>query len=214
MPPPLSTCELADLKDKLQSPERNPICQYFQVVYTRTLCRRSDFVSPLLTGLCFAVHPVHTEAVAGVVGRADLLSGVFYLTSLLCLEKHYSSSCSSSSVKPQLLSGVKKCDNNNYYCQVTAAGAKPKNKSPHQSDVFWQVLCVASAGCAMFCKEQGITVLSACILTEFVKGRRRHHNNNNGQVCSPTQFHPVDFSKSGIGAKKCVFNKRHQGLCQ
>ena len=138
-------------------------------------------MSPLLTGLCFAVHPVHTEAVAGVVGRADLLSGVFYLTSLLCLEKHYSSNRGSAAQQSQ--SGVKKCDNNNYYCQVTAT--KPKNKSPHQqqSDVFWLALCVASAGCAMFCKEQGITVLSACILTEFVKGRwRRHHNinNNNG----------------------------------
>ena len=170
-------------------------------------------MSPLLTGLCFAVHPVHTEAVAGVVGRADLLSGVFYLTSLLCLEKHYNSSNSSSSVKPQQ-SGVKKCDNNNYYCQVTAAGAKPKNKSPHQSDVFWLVLCVASAGCAMFCKEQGITVLSACILTEFVKGRRRHqNNNNNGQVWLLTLFYPVDFSQSGIVAKKCVFNKPTIKVC-
>ena len=186
------------------------------MVFTRTLCKRSDFMSPLLTGLCFAVHPVHTEAVAGVVGRADILSGVFYLTSLLCLEKHYNSSNSSSSVKPQLLSGVKKCDNNNYYCQVTTAGAKQKNKSPHQSDVFWLVLCVASAGCAMFCKEQGITVLSACILTEFVKGRRRHHNNNNnGQVCSLTRCRPVDFSQSRIKDKwkNVRFQQTHnQGL--
>lgn len=30
----------------------------------------------------FAVHPVHTEAVSGVVGRAELLCGVFYLMAI------------------------------------------------------------------------------------------------------------------------------------
>ncbi|XP_059061198.1 protein O-mannosyl-transferase TMTC1-like [Achroia grisella] len=36
-----------------------------------------------LAALLFAVHPVHTEAVAGVVGRADVLACVFFLSSLL-----------------------------------------------------------------------------------------------------------------------------------
>ncbi|KAG7305254.1 hypothetical protein JYU34_009297 [Plutella xylostella] len=36
-----------------------------------------------LAALLFAVHPVHTEAVAGVVGRADVLACIFYLSSLL-----------------------------------------------------------------------------------------------------------------------------------
>ena len=31
----------------------------------------------------FAVHPVHTEAVTGVVGRAELLSSVFFLLTIL-----------------------------------------------------------------------------------------------------------------------------------
>lgn len=35
------------------------------------------------TGLLFAVHPVHTEAVAGVVGRAELLSTMFYLLAIM-----------------------------------------------------------------------------------------------------------------------------------
>lgn len=37
---------------------------------------------PLLAGLLFALHPVHTEAVTGIVGRAELLSAAF---SLICL---------------------------------------------------------------------------------------------------------------------------------
>lgn len=36
------------------------------------------------TGLLFAVHPIHTEAVAGVVGRAEILAAGFTLACLLC----------------------------------------------------------------------------------------------------------------------------------
>ncbi|XP_061706739.1 protein O-mannosyl-transferase TMTC1-like [Cydia pomonella] len=37
----------------------------------------------LLAALLFAVHPVHTEAVTGVVGRADVLACILFLGSLL-----------------------------------------------------------------------------------------------------------------------------------
>lgn len=37
----------------------------------------------LIAALIFAVHPIHTEAVTGVVGRAETLSSVFFLTALL-----------------------------------------------------------------------------------------------------------------------------------
>ncbi|RXM37241.1 Transmembrane and TPR repeat-containing protein 4 [Acipenser ruthenus] len=36
-----------------------------------------------LAALLFAVHPVHTESVAGIVGRADLLSALFFQLSLI-----------------------------------------------------------------------------------------------------------------------------------
>ncbi|CAL1568597.1 unnamed protein product [Knipowitschia caucasica] len=42
----------------------------------------------LLAGLLFASHPIHTEAVAGVVGRADVGAALFFLMSLLCYMKH------------------------------------------------------------------------------------------------------------------------------
>jgi len=37
----------------------------------------------ILTGLIFAVHPLHTEVVANIVGRAELLSTVFMLAAFL-----------------------------------------------------------------------------------------------------------------------------------
>ncbi|KAK6319992.1 hypothetical protein J4Q44_G00090990 [Coregonus suidteri] len=42
----------------------------------------------LLAGLLFASHPIHTEAVAGVVGRADVGAALFFLLSLLCYMRH------------------------------------------------------------------------------------------------------------------------------
>ncbi|XP_066524995.1 protein O-mannosyl-transferase TMTC1 [Hoplias malabaricus] len=37
----------------------------------------------LLTALLFAVHPIHTEAVSGIVGRADVLAGMLFLLAFL-----------------------------------------------------------------------------------------------------------------------------------
>lgn len=43
---------------------------------------------PAVAGALFASHPVHTEAVAGVVGRADLAACNFYLLAFLAYSKH------------------------------------------------------------------------------------------------------------------------------
>ena len=51
---------------------------------TLLACRLSDPVTGLVTGLLFAVHPVHVEAVANVVGRAELMAAVGYSAALLC----------------------------------------------------------------------------------------------------------------------------------
>ena len=39
-------------------------------------------------GILFSVHPIHSEAVCGIVGRADILSAVFYLLTLLVHKSH------------------------------------------------------------------------------------------------------------------------------
>jgi protein O-mannosyl-transferase len=42
----------------------------------------------LISGLLFASHPIHTEAVAGIVGRADLIACNFYILTLLSYIRH------------------------------------------------------------------------------------------------------------------------------
>ncbi|CAO1368458.1 unnamed protein product [Diamesa hyperborea] len=42
----------------------------------------------LISGLLFASHPIHTETVAGIVGRADLIACNFYILTLLSYIRH------------------------------------------------------------------------------------------------------------------------------
>ncbi|XP_069085716.1 protein O-mannosyl-transferase TMTC3 isoform X2 [Pleurodeles waltl] len=46
-----------------------------------------DKQTSLIASLLFAVHPIHTEAVTGVVGRAELLSSIFLLAAFLFYTK-------------------------------------------------------------------------------------------------------------------------------
>ncbi|XP_066505392.1 protein O-mannosyl-transferase TMTC3 [Hoplias malabaricus] len=52
--------------------------------FCRLLLDRS---TSLVAALLFAVHPIHTEAVTGVVGRAELLSSIFLLAAFLAYTK-------------------------------------------------------------------------------------------------------------------------------
>ena len=59
------------------------VCVVFLKVCKLFLDNQSSIVASLL----FAVHPIHTEAVTGVVGRAELLSSIFFLAAFLSYTK-------------------------------------------------------------------------------------------------------------------------------
>eukprot|EP01122_Echinamoeba_exundans_P009807 TRINITY_DN352_c0_g1_i1.p1 TRINITY_DN352_c0_g1~~TRINITY_DN352_c0_g1_i1.p1 ORF type:complete len:772 (+),score=74.37 TRINITY_DN352_c0_g1_i1:229-2316(+) len=52
------------------------VCQRFFSVKTENLCRLASFVGAII----FAAHPIHTEAVSGLVGRAEPLSALFSIS--------------------------------------------------------------------------------------------------------------------------------------
>nr|XP_021492119.1 transmembrane and TPR repeat-containing protein 1 [Meriones unguiculatus] len=65
----------------------------FVLMYT---CEKTVFKSrglAFLTALLFAVHPVHTEAVAGIVGRADVLACLLFLLAFLSYHRSLDWSC-------------------------------------------------------------------------------------------------------------------------
>uniref|UniRef100_UPI003AAD8A30 protein O-mannosyl-transferase TMTC3 n=1 Tax=Centroberyx gerrardi TaxID=166262 RepID=UPI003AAD8A30 len=53
------------------------------VLFLRVCRLFLDKTSSLVAALLFAVHPIHTEAITGVVGRAELLSSIFLLAAFL-----------------------------------------------------------------------------------------------------------------------------------
>lgn len=59
------------------------ICAIFTNVFKHQEAPKASFICALL----FAVHPVHTESVSAVVGRADLLCALFFFLSFLAYIK-------------------------------------------------------------------------------------------------------------------------------
>lgn len=109
----------------------------WQCTQRDSLAQKCSFISSLL----FAVHPIHTEAVTGVVGRAELLSSLFFLAAFLS----YSSAVSHNSCSPSKFSKLK--------CKT-----------------HWLTLCMQFTLClvaSMLCKEQGITIAGICMAYEL-----------------------------------------------
>ena len=79
----------------------------------------------LVATLLFSVHPIHTEAVTGVVGRAELLSSIFFILTILA------------------------------YQGSTISQYKEKDTCLFRWTAILRILLVPIfVGCAMLCKEQ------------------------------------------------------------
>ncbi|KAM6961737.1 protein O-mannosyl-transferase TMTC2-like [Tautogolabrus adspersus] len=106
----------------------------------------------LFAGLLFASHPVHTEAVSGVVGRADVGAALFFLLSLLCYMRHCRlrrESCGPFQSQ--------KCGG----CSATLCWG-------------WMLSSLWCAAASMLWKEQGVTVLAVSAVYDlFVFQRLR-----------------------------------------
>ena len=101
------------------------------VVAARKILTQASSLVLGLTGVLFATHPIHTDAVSSVVGRAEVLSGMFVLLSFLA----YTWS-------------VSKRDSINF-------------------SYGWIVVSLLFAFLALFCKEQGITVVAINAAYDF-----------------------------------------------
>lgn len=87
----------------------------------------------LISGLIFASHPVHTEAVAGVVGRADIGACFFFLLALLCYME---------------------------YVKLRDRIHDPGGNGTSRFGYFLATSVLTTA--SMLTKEQGVTVLGVC----------------------------------------------------
>ncbi|XP_046663603.1 LOW QUALITY PROTEIN: protein O-mannosyl-transferase TMTC2-like [Homalodisca vitripennis] len=137
-----------------------------------------------LAAALFAVHPVHVEAVAGLAGRADVLSSVFYLISFLCYQKHVKVRDYVLSTKLPVTKEVfvrstvtqkrsayhKRTEETNFtnekyvfnFKTVYSIPLFPKGES-----VYFSLFLVFSV-CALLSKEPGITVIPLAICYDII----------------------------------------------
>ncbi|XP_075225931.1 protein O-mannosyl-transferase TMTC2-like [Lycorma delicatula] len=117
-------------------------------------------------GLLFAIHPIHSEAVAGIVGRADLLSCIFFLLSFLTYLKHVRLRDLSKEVHQKLRQNIKK------YTRKKFVQESNKKFSTHPC-ATWGLLGISLllSALAMLSKETGLTVLALCAVYDISRHR-------------------------------------------
>ena len=92
----------------------------------------------LVATLLFIVHPIHTEAVASVVGRAEILACLFFLLSLMA-----------------------------YLRSVNCTNIFTDVETIHREFSWsWLASSMLLAVLALFSKEQGVTVLGVCAVID------------------------------------------------
>ena len=89
-------------------------------------------IPAVVSGLLFASHPIHTEAVAGVVGRADIGACLFFLLALMSYME---------------------------YVKIRDTSHDPGGQS---SRFLFMALTGVLTTASMLTKEQGVTVLGVC----------------------------------------------------
>lgn len=121
-----------------------------------------------MCGFLFSLHPIHTEAVAGIVGRADITACIFYIISFLSYVKHVRFRV--------ILTNYRSCYkysnvNCKYLVHLTSSEEKSCGYLWFQC-AAWLVLCLVASACAMLSKESGLTVLVVCGIYDIVTNCR------------------------------------------
>ncbi|KAJ8922613.1 hypothetical protein NQ315_007645 [Exocentrus adspersus] len=161
-----------------------------------------------VAGLVFATHPIHTETVAGVVGRADLAACNFYFLSLLayiahvryrdvlcCCRKNQSDARKYHRLVFALQKNVTSCNWPKRHIRDMDAAEREVLVSKTNRNVMmrnfslcclrdkvklWTYigLCLLLALAAMLSKETGITVLGVCFVYDVVYNPRNKKQTN------------------------------------
>ncbi|KAH9503706.1 Protein O-mannosyl-transferase tmtc1 [Bulinus truncatus] len=124
----------------------NLILHALVVLLLAKVCRRvlnMSSVDTVLATSLFAVHPIHTEAVTGIVGRADVLAAVFFLMSFTVYAR-------SIDHRPEQLRDI------NYNLSANVQHGVTCLSTRH---VLLLATSMVLAAAAMLTKETGVTVL-------------------------------------------------------
>ncbi|KAK7069637.1 Protein O-mannosyl-transferase tmtc2, partial [Halocaridina rubra] len=126
-------------------------------------------------GSLFAVHPVHAEAVAGVVGRAELLAALAFCMALAAYLKYLRERAGSEKYWSGWQNNTCACWDENHSASfvksltdTVSLDSVPENtrwlKCLYIPSWAWLIVSVLATGVAVACKEQGVTALGVALL--------------------------------------------------
>jgi hypothetical protein len=112
------------------------------------------------------VHPVHTEAVAGIVGRADILAHFFGLVAMLC----YSAGCGRApqELVPSLSQGTRGVASPGTGARAGSRDAHGSGAAGATASYVAVAAAVGAAACGTLCKETGICVVAILTVLDVV----------------------------------------------
>jgi len=132
-------------------------------IYLYNHSHHQSFIAAAL----FASHPIHTEAVASIVGHAELLGTFFLLTALLIHLSSIKKWLISRNMTHYAISSIRNSRNGNSIIQFRFRFRSMKSDTT--SFVTILVLPTMLAWAAALCKETGITLLGAlCIIDIYI----------------------------------------------
>ncbi|XP_050738471.1 protein O-mannosyl-transferase TMTC2-like, partial [Eriocheir sinensis] len=121
-------------------------------------------------GSLFAAHPVHVEAVAGVVGRAELLAALAFCLALAAYTRYLRGRATGRAWGRRPSGCGHECvcwtdgqSGRSLPSVLFFWGSKGRG-APHLPSWAWLGLSIAGAGVSMACKEQGVTALGVGLL--------------------------------------------------
>ncbi|XP_069164612.1 protein O-mannosyl-transferase TMTC1 [Procambarus clarkii] len=118
------------------------------LLYARTLLAtlRLTLAETLASGLLFATHPVHTEAVTGLVGRADLLAAAAFLASFTAYHRSLRAAATSTTTST-----------------TTTSVTTTTHAATRRTERVWLWWAGLWACVGVLCKEHALTVLGVCV---------------------------------------------------
>lgn len=122
----------------------------------RSLLPARSTLAAAVAGALFAAHPIHTEAVAGIVGRADIGAAVFFMLAFMSYRRY-------AALRSSLCVALR-------HQRLRAKSLWPLVVKKW----CWMTLTLLCAACSMLTKEHGITILAVCAVYDvFVHSRLR-----------------------------------------
>ncbi|XP_057381513.1 protein O-mannosyl-transferase TMTC1-like [Daphnia carinata] len=143
-------------------------------------CLGLSKLSSLLTASLFAIHPIHTEAVSGIVGRADILTTLFFLLSFISHDR--------ATMNNQKSFGMRSGSRHPVTCFNV---------------LLLRIVSLLSAFLALAAKENGIAALPVAITWDIIRLHQQSASGCDERRCGRAKIDTSPSNKSTSRWNSC-----------